>query len=83
MVHCIYFSASLFFLQIFHERNPVDGYMYDFQDGQLFHQHPLFKDDNNALQLIAYYDDVETSNPLGSYRIKHKLGKLVDTICVY
>ena len=49
--------------------------MYDYQDGEFFRQHPLFHTYPNALQLIAYYDDVETSNPLGSYRVKHKLGK--------
>ena len=48
--------------------------MYDYCDGQVFQEHPLFKTDVNSLQLIAYYDEVETSNPLGSYRAKHKLG---------
>ena len=52
----------------------IDNYTYDFQGCQLFHQHPLFNSNTNALQLIAYYDDVETSNP---YRIKHKLGMLL------
>ena len=49
-------------------------YMYDFCDGEVFNEHPLFSTDSNALQIVIYYDDVETANPLGSYRGKHKLG---------
>ena len=58
--------------------NPAgSGYMYDYQDGTFFSEHPLFRSNPHALQLIAYYDDVKSSNPLGSYRGKHKLGKEV------
>ena len=56
-------------------REPGNSCLYDYMDGEFFKEHPLFKSDPTALQLIAYYDDVETSNPLGSYRTKHKLGK--------
>lgn len=59
------------------EGNGDAGHMYDYCDGQIYKNHPLFMTEPNALQLIAYYDDIETSNPLGSYRTKHKLGKLV------
>ena len=38
--------------------------MEDFCDGQYFKQHPVFKDDPNALQFIIYYDDIEVANPL-------------------
>lgn len=51
------------------------NYLYDYCDGQVYKDHPLFKMDRDALQLVIYYDDVEVSNPLGSYRGKHKLGK--------
>lgn len=56
------------------------GYLHDFQDGQFFKEHPLFSTDHNALQLIGYFDEVEPSNPLGSYRRTHKLGKICDRI---
>ena len=49
--------------------------MYDYCDGQFYKQHPLYMMEPDALQLIAYYDDIETSNPIGSHRTKHKLGK--------
>ena len=46
----------------------------DFCDGTLFKTHPLFSTDPYALQIVAYYDEVETVNPIGSYVKKHKLG---------
>ena len=49
-------------------------YLHDFRDGLLYKQHPLFGVDDNALQVIIYYDEVEVANPLGSYRGQHKLG---------
>ena len=49
-------------------------YLHDFRDGLLYKQHALFRVDDNALQVIIYYDDVEVANPLGSYRGQHKLG---------
>ncbi len=48
--------------------------MEDFCDEELFKQHPLFSRDTSALQIIAYYDEVELCNPLGSHVKKHKLG---------
>ena len=46
--------------------------LYDFCDGQEFCEHPLFSNDLSALQIIAYYDDIEVCNPLGSSSKKHK-----------
>lgn len=34
----------------------------------------MFNSDPNALQLVAYYDELEVVNPIGSYIKKHKLG---------
>ena len=48
----------------------------DFCDGSLFQAHPLFSLDVHALQMIAYYDDLEIVNPLGSFVKRHKLGCL-------
>lgn len=50
-----------------------DEYLSDFCDGTLFKGHSLFKEDPTALQIIAYFDEVEICNPLGSYRGVHKL----------
>ena len=48
----------------------------DFCDGAIFKEHPLFNTDSTALQIIAYYDEVEITNALGSYVRTHKLGAL-------
>ena len=48
----------------------------DFCDGSLFQTHPLFSIHAHALQVIAYYDELEIVNPIGSYVRKHKLGCL-------
>ena len=51
-----------------------DNRFEDFCDGAVFKQHPLFSTDSKALQIIAYYDDLEIVNPLGAYVKKHKVG---------
>ena len=48
--------------------------MKDFCDGVIYKNHPVFKSQNLALQIVLYYDDVETANPLGSKAGNHKLG---------
>lgn len=66
-----------FLLQVFKERTNQPEYFHDFCDGQVYKEHPLFSVDKRALQLIIYTDEVETANPLGSYRGKHKLSKFL------
>ena len=51
-----------------------DDYLGDFCDGALFKSHSMFGSDPFALQVIAYYDELEVVNPIGSYVKKHKLG---------
>lgn len=48
----------------------------DFCDGLLYQNHPLFSIDNHALQLVAYFDKLETVNPISAYVKRHKLGCL-------
>ncbi|XP_065893459.1 uncharacterized protein [Dysidea avara] len=59
-----------------HARN--DHLIGDFCDAAFYQNHSLFSncDGSLKLQLILYYDDVEITNPLGSQRGKHKLGKI-------
>ena len=54
-----------------------DGIFKDINDGSYFRNHPLFSQQEHALQIQLYYDDFETANPLGSKKGIHKLG------CVY
>ena len=57
-----------------HQRQ--DNILGDYCDGKHFRTHPLFSNDPHALQIIAYYDELEVANPLGSYVKVHKLGVL-------
>lgn len=52
------------------------GVLGDFCDGEFIKNHPLVTDNPEMLMLAFYFDDLETANPLGSRRGKHKLGKL-------
>ena len=70
-------------LQVFKERTNSTEFLYDFCDGQVYKEHPLFSVDDHALQLIIYTDEVETANPLGSYRGFHKLCKYQWSVSVY
>lgn len=40
-----------------HQR--ADSLMEDLCDGKMYKDHPLFRDDPTALQIMLYYDDVE------------------------
>ena len=48
----------------------------DLCDGEVFKEHPIFSANPNALQIVAYYDEVELANPLGSKAKKNKIGIL-------
>lgn len=51
-----------------------DGKMYDYSDGLVFKRHELYKNQPSALQIQLYFDDFETTNPLGAKTKIHKMG---------
>lgn len=53
-----------------------DGVIADVCDGELFQKHPLFQQHENALQLLAYFDEIEVCNPLAGHAGVHKLGMI-------
>ena len=57
-----------------HLRVRADGMIEDYCDGLLFKSHPLFSIDPCSIQVIAYYDEIELCNPLGTHVKDHKLG---------
>ena len=59
------------------QRAREDDLIADFCDGSLFKSHPLFQTDPHALQLVAYFDEAEICNPLGS---QNKMGFFHDVI---
>lgn len=54
--------------------NRYDDRMHDYSDGLVFKRHELYKNQPNALQIQLYFDDFETTNPLGSKTKIHKMG---------
>ena len=61
-----------------HQR--LDDKLEDFCDGELFVNHPVFSTDPYAIQIIAYFDELEVCNPLGTHTKKHKLGIILFTL---
>ena len=57
-----------------------NGILEDLCDGEVFQSHPLFSSDPLALQIIAFYDELELCNPLGTHVKKHKLGIVLFTL---
>lgn len=51
-----------------------DGLIGDYCDGHFITGNSYFQDVPNALQLVMYYDEVETCDVLASHRGVHKLG---------
>ncbi len=47
--------------------------LHDICDGILFKQNCLLQNSDKALQIIAYFDELVLTNPIGSRR--HKIGK--------
>ena len=59
----------------------ISGSYFDFCDGSFFQNNAVFKENpTNCLQIIAYYDEIELCNPLGTSVKKHKLGCIFYTI---
>ena len=52
----------------------------DMCDGSVFKEHPVFSHSAHAIEIIAYYDEIELCNPLGSHTKVHKLVCLLFTI---
>ena len=63
-------------MQINSVHNSGSDTLEDFCDGKVYHSHPLFSFQSNALQVFFYHDDLEVCNPLGSRRKIHKISKL-------
>ena len=60
------------------QSNP--SHYYDFQDGSFTRSHPLLSATPKSFQVIAYYDELEICNPLGSSAKTHKLGCVFFTL---
>lgn len=54
-------------------QSPGD-FLRDICDGTIFDSNPILHDDDNALQIVAYYDELTLTQPLMSRAKKHKIG---------
>ena len=57
-----------------------DANLHDLSDGSVFKEHEFFNSNHHALQIVAFYDEVESCNPLGSSAGKFKLGCVFFTL---
>ena len=51
-------------------------FLSDVCDGTIFGTNAILRDDEQALQIIGYYDEFTIVNPLSSRAKKHKIGTL-------
>lgn len=69
------------FKQMFSQRKELTSGTYtDFCDGSFVQSHPILSAHSDGLQIIGYYDELETNNPLGPNVKKYKLGFVFFTI---
>jgi len=64
------------FSAVMNSHRSKDRKLRDFCDGSYCRQHPLFANDEHALQIVLYYDDFGAVNPLG-----HRAKKYI--ICAF
>lgn len=69
--------------EVENRQNASGSVLRDFCDGEYVKNHPLVKKNPETLLLGFYFDDLETANPLGSKRGKHKLGKAFEDYVRY
>ncbi|KAA0712534.1 hypothetical protein E1301_Tti019070 [Triplophysa tibetana] len=60
--------------KMYKQSSGLQGKMQDYCDGAQYAGHPLYQNHSNALQIQLYFDDLETTNPLGSKTKIHKMG---------
>lgn len=68
------FSNAEFYNKYFSESPSTDGFLRGHRDSSHFRNHKLFSKVKNALRLQIFFDECESTNPLGSKTKKHELG---------
>ena len=68
------------FAEVINGHRSSDRKLRDICDGNLFKQNTLYSSNENALQVILYYDDFNIVNPLGNRVRKYKLSAFYMTL---
>ena len=74
MYTSVYILKDVQLVQVLCGHHRRDELLSDYCDGTIYQSHDLFSTVPSSLEILAYYDDVEVCNPLGSRAKKHKLG---------
>lgn len=74
-VDCFFYIPLLQMLQLILSKSDIQhevtcnrtngSVLQDYCDDSLYKSHPLFSVNNEALHVIAYFDEIEIANPLG------------------
>ena len=59
--------------QLLHHQQNNSNIMQDVRDGLHYESDPFFQNHPEALTIVAYVDDIEIVNPIGSHTKKHKI----------
>ena len=60
--------------EVLHPHFSTDDKIRDVIDGEFYENHPVFQVHVDDIQILAYYDDLEVANVVGSGAKKHKVG---------
>ena len=58
-------------------KSPTNQLLFDICDGNLFEENSILQQNDQALQIIGYYDELTLTNPLMSRAKKYKMGNFV------
>lgn len=64
-------------LQVLKDHLRTDGLIGDYCDASFIRNDPYLQDNENALELVLYFDEVEVCDALASHRGERKLGMLI------
>ncbi|ELU09809.1 hypothetical protein CAPTEDRAFT_209587, partial [Capitella teleta] len=66
--------------EVMHPQDQIPGIFKDARDGSYFKENKLFMEEENALQILLYFDEFEVVNPIGYAKKPHKLGAFYFTL---
>lgn len=56
------------------DRESCEGFISSFEDSLTFQNHAFFQKHKNAIQILFYFDEFQSNNPLGAKTYANKMG---------